>query len=313
MGEEGMTLQKMKVAVMGAGAVGGYLGAFLQKGGLDVTLIARGEHLQAIRENGLHVIGERGEFIVPIKATDDITQVGPVDLILFTVKSYDTREVAEQIIPYLHQDTTVITFQNGVDNEEILAEVLGEQRIMSGVAYISAKVESPGVIRQLGVDKFVIGERDGSDSVRGEFWLQQFQSCGIDSKLSPSIIATKWEKLLWNVTFNPISALTYAKAGEVTSNPNLRAVAERVLDEVVAVGRSQGIHLREKVIQGIIPSGEVVGNHKTSMLQDREKGKRMEVESICGYLVRKGRELGVATPTIATLYDALSFVNEGTK
>jgi 2-dehydropantoate 2-reductase len=303
-------IKKMKIAVMGAGAVGGYLGAYLQKGGQDVTLIARGEHLHSIQENGLRIKGENGEFVVPIKATDDVTQVGPFDLILFTVKSNDTRNAAERITPWLHKDTAVMTFQNGVDNEEVLAEVLGAHRVISGVAYISSKVEAPGLIRQMGIDKFVFGERNGSKSDRGDFWLRQFQSCGIDADLSTSITVTKWEKLLWNVTFNPITALTFAPIKEVTANKHLRTLAERVLNEAVTVGRKMEIPLRDKAIAGILPSGEVFGNHKTSMLQDREKGKRMEVDSICGYLVRKGKELGIETPAICTLYDALSFINE---
>ncbi|MDE5415944.1 ketopantoate reductase family protein [Alkalihalobacterium chitinilyticum] len=300
----------MKICVVGAGAVGGYYGAALKNAGLDVTFIARGAHLEKMNEKGLEIRSPQETYTVYGAFTNDIKAVEKADLILFTVKSTETRTLAEEIAPYLKKDASVLTLQNGVDNEEVLAEVLGENRIVAGVTYVSTKVVEPGVIQRFHeIQTIVMGALSETNSSAAT-WRDLLHQANVDVEIADSIVEKKWAKLLWNATFNPLSAAALASVGDILDEKHLRTTAETILEEALSVGRALGITFEQEWVDQIFPLSEVARAHKTSMLQDRESGKKMEVESLCGYFVRKGSDLGVPTPTIRTLYAILSSINE---
>jgi 2-dehydropantoate 2-reductase len=294
------------IGIVGAGAVGGYYGAVLKRAGFDVFFLARGKHLNVMENQGLHIESDHGAFQIEGTFTKNIEDLAQADFLLFTVKSTETKETALNLRSFLKAGSTVLTLQNGVDNEEILSDLLGRERVLSGAAYISSKVEAPGIIRQEGANSLLIGALADSSQQKAEVLADLFQTAGINCKLTNHILERKWDKLLWNVTFNPLSAAAMASVGEILDDQNLRSVAQRALLEAVEVGRASGVELRQKVIDRVFPTAEYVKNHKTSMLQDREQGKRMEVESLCGFLVRQGELLGIKTSVLSTLYAVLS-------
>lgn len=296
----------MEVAIVGSGAVGGFLGAKLKRAGFDVTFIARGLHLEKMKERGLRIQSDSETFCIDGTFTEDLKEINRADFIFFTVKSTDTRETAIMLRPFMKAGSHVLTLQNGVDNEEILSEVLGEEKILSGAAYITSKIEEPGVIRQEGPFSLLVGSLHESAQKAVMSLSDLCQSAGIHCKTTHSILTRKWDKLLWNVTFNPLSAVTGASVGEILDDKQLRITAEKALLEAVMIGKACGIEIREKVIDRIFPSAELVRHHKTSMLQDRERGKRMEIDSLCGFFISKSQRLGVDTPVLSTLYAILS-------
>jgi 2-dehydropantoate 2-reductase len=302
----------MKIGIVGAGAVGGYYGAMLQQAGHEVVFLARGEHLQQMRENGLTVHSKHGTVNIQATFTSEMQALATADLLLFTVKSTETAKTAEQLAPILSAQTIILTLQNGVDNEEVLEHYFGRHRVISGVSYISSQVESPGVIKQAGPEGMLIGALDAQKEQQTVVLMlvKLFTGAGITCKTTEKIIVRKWEKLLWNVTFNPVSAAAMVTVGEILDSPLLLATAQQVLKEAVEIGTRMGIALREEVINDIIPGSAQVRWHKTSMLQDREKGRPMEVESLCGYLVRHGQSHQVQTPVLHTLYAILSTANQ---
>jgi 2-dehydropantoate 2-reductase len=306
---------KLKIGVIGSGAVGGFYGAMLRKAGYEVIFLARGPHLQAMREHGLLVHADFASFLVDGTFTDQMRNVSQADLLLFTVKSTDTRETAMALSPFLKPNAIVLTLQNGVDNEEVLAEILGNERLLSGAAYISCHLEEPGVIRQQGPSTVIMGALAKSAQDQAAAVQEMFQVAGIDCRLTESILERKWNKLLWNVTFNPLSAAARATVGEILDCEDLRATAERVLKEAVQIGTACGVEISQHVIDHIFPGAEQVRNHKTSMLQDRERGKKMEMESLCGFFVRKAASLGIDAPVLQTLYAVLKTIEakEGCK
>jgi 2-dehydropantoate 2-reductase len=298
----------LKIGVIGSGAVGGFYGAMLRKAGHEVIFLARGAHLQSMKEHGLLIHADFASFRVDGTFTDNLSNVSQADLLLFTVKSTDTRETAMALYPLLKADSMVLTLQNGVDNEEVLAEIFGKERLLSGAAYISCRVEEPGVIRQQGPYAIIMGALAKSAQDQAAAVQEMFQGAGIECRLTDSILERKWDKLLWNVTFNPLSAATRATVGEILDCDNLRATAERVLKEAVQIGTACGVEMSQHVIDRIFPAAEQVRNHQTSMLQDRERGKRMEIESLCGFFVRKAASLGIDVPVLQTLYSLLKTI-----
>lgn len=300
----------MKIAVLGTGAIGGYYGGKLAKAGNDVSFVARGINAEALKRQGLRVESYEGDFHLPsVRVVDQLDKLGSVDLILFTIKSTGTIKVAEQLKQSIDGRYSILCMQNGVDNEEILAEAVGPDRVLSGSAYISASLASPGVVRHDAMGTLSIGEWYGDRTDRVQQINDLFQQAGINCRISPDIRQTKWEKLCWNITFNPITALTFAKVGHVLDNPGLRSVAEAVMNEYVQVAQGKGIEIREKVKANTFSNSESIREHDTSMLQDRKSRKPMELESICGSVIRWGEELGVDTPVLKTLYQSLKFID----
>jgi 2-dehydropantoate 2-reductase len=299
----------MKVVVVGTGAVGGFFGGHLHRGGEDVTFIARGQHLLVMNEKGLKLTTELGEWVIQANFTDQYEKISSADLVLLTVKATETKSTIEKIKPYLDKGSSyILTLQNGVDNEELLIESLGIERVLTGSAYISSQVKEPGHVVQKGNHAVIIGGlHESQEDFVGEI-ATAFKSSGVNCIVTNQIMQKKWEKLLWNVTFNPLSSVTEATVGEILDHEKLSNIANHVLDEAVEVATKAGISIQEDMKNKIFADAHLVRSHKTSMLQDRLKGKPMEIESLCGFFIKKGEELNVDVPVIRTIYSLLTFI-----
>src|SRR5574337_329290 len=296
----------MKVAVVGVGAVGGYFGGLLAKGGADVTFIARGERLEALRAKGLTVKSGKGDFSIRVLATDDPTEVGLVDLVLFCVKSYDTESAIRQALPMVGQQTVILSLQNGIDNEEKIATLAGKEKVLAGVAYIGASVPEPGVVCHQESGRIVFGEVDGGVSERVLRLKAFFDRCGLPAEASPDMRKILWTKLAWNAPFNAINTLVGGPVKAIIENPQTFELARRVTEEVVAVANASGVPLAfEQVWERNIRFSQDY-NVKTSMLQDLEAGKPLEYEALNGVIVKKAAELGLPVPCNFALCALLS-------
>ncbi len=296
----------MKVAVMGAGAVGGYFGGLLAKGGADVTFIARGKRLEALRARGLTVKSVKGDFSLLVRATDDPKEVGPVDIILFCVKSYDTGQAMRQALPMVGRETVVLSLQNGIDNEDKIADVVGKDKVLAGVAYIGSSVPEPGVILHEAEGKIAFGELKGGVSDRVFTLKQFFDRCGLPAEGSADIRRALWSKLAWNAPFNAINALVGGLVRAIVENPHTLELARRVTEEVVAVANASGITLALEEVWERNLRFSRRSDIKTSMLQDLEAGRPLEHEALNGIIVKEGADLGIPTPYNFALYALLS-------
>ncbi|HEY4017592.1 MAG TPA: 2-dehydropantoate 2-reductase [Pseudonocardiaceae bacterium] len=299
----------MRIAVMGTGGVGGYFGARLVQGGHDVAFIARGRQLAALRANGLSVRSPLGDVHLPeVLATDDPATLGPVDLVLFGVKLWDTEQAAEQIKPLLGPDTAVVSFQNGVVKDDILRGVLGSEHVIGGICYIAATIAEPGVIEHSGsLQKLVFGEYDGHVSDRVEEFRKACVDGGIDVEVSPNIERTIWQKFVFLVALSGATSLARTPIGPIRSQPKARAWLRDVLDEVVQVARAQGVDLPEDYADDRLAFVDTVPATMTSsMHHDLERGNRLEVAWLSGDVVDRGKALGVPTPANRTIADVLA-------
>ncbi|MFH1774384.1 MAG: 2-dehydropantoate 2-reductase [Methanobacteriota archaeon] len=300
----------MKVAVMGAGAVGGYFGGVLAKSGADITLIARGKHLEAMRKDGLLIKSYRGDFRADVKATSDPKEAGPVELVIFTVKTYDTEEAIRLCAPMIRENTCILSLQNGVDNDEKIAREAGREKVICGVAYIGVGIEEPGVICHSAAGKIAIGELNGKITHRIKKIAEMFSAAGVPCEISRDIIKLKWEKLVWNAAFNALTTITRASVAEVLSDKKLMETAVAAMHEVIEVAQKKGIDIDDAAIQDALALSKNIGDFKTSMLQDFESGRKTEVEALNGIVVRKGREVNVKTPVNQCLYALVSFMEK---
>lgn len=297
---------------MGAGAVGGYFGALLTRGGLDVTLIARGRHLDAIKAHGLQIKSFRDDFTVPARAVGDPKEVGPVDLILICVKSYDTESAARQCLPIIQKGTTLLSLQNGVDNEEKIAAIVGEEKVLGGVAYIGAGVSEPGVIVHTAEGRIAFGEMQGGISARVNRLEQTFREAGLPAAVSSNIQAVLWGKLCWNATFNALNALVGGEVRPLVERPEARELARNVMEEVRGVAAAHGIYLPEDLVDKLLHwTATVAAGMKTSTRQDLEAGRPLEAEALNGVVVRKGKTAGISTPYNFALYALLKVLTPG--
>ncbi len=298
----------MRIAVVGAGGVGGAFGAALAKAGADVTFIARGAHLAAMKSKGLRIEGGRGEtHLVPTQATDDPASVGPVDFVLFCVKLWDVESAGEHIKPLVGPNTAVIPLQNGIDAPERLVPILGAQAVMGGVAQISASIVEPGVIRQVGsFMRMLFGELDGRTSQRGESLLAMCQKAGFDSVLSDQIVTELWMKFILLATNASVVAVARQPIGKLRDDPDMRQQFVAAYKEVVDVGRARGVKLPADAVDKMLAfNAGAPPTMKPSMALDLERGNRIELPWLGGKVVELGRQLGVPTPTHAFMYAAL--------
>jgi 2-dehydropantoate 2-reductase len=306
----------MRIAVIGAGGVGGAFGAALAKAGADVTFVARGAHLQAMRDKGLRVEGGRGETVIaPAQATDDPATIGPVDFVLFCVKLWDVESAGAAIKPLIGPTTAVIPLQNGIDSAERLIPILGPAAVMGGVAQISATIAEPGVIRQVGTFmRLVFGELEGGLSARGDAFLALCQKAGFDATHSDQIMTELWMKFVLLATNAAITAATRTPIGILRDDPDIAPLFQRASAEVAAVGRARGIILPDDIVERV--SGFTRTAPPTmmaSMAHDLIRGNRIELPWLSGKVVSLGRELGVPTPVHEILYAVLKpFTNGGT-
>ncbi|RKQ35759.1 ketopantoate reductase family protein [Oceanobacillus halophilus] len=301
----------MRIGIVGAGAVGSFFGALLEKGGHQVTFLARGKHLEMMQKKGLRIKKENDSFTVQSTFTDNPKQLENAELILFCVKSNDTEVMAKKLFPILNSNAFIMTMQNGVNNEETLRKIFGVGRTFSCATYIQSSIIEPGVVKQQGRVALVIGELDNCASVQCSQIVTSFQRAGIDTKHTSNILEKKWRKFLFNITFNPLSAITTASIGDILDDKDLRKTAESVCKEAMEVASKIGISIdMNQTIETIFNNGERARGHRTSMLQDRLSGKQMEVESMCGYTMRKAENLNISVPTIQSFYSILTYLNK---
>ncbi len=305
----------MKIAVIGAGGVGGYFGARLALSGEDVTFVARGAHLDALRTDGLRVLSSLGDMhLMPTRATSDAGTIGPVDLVMVAVKLWSTADAIEAARPLMHGDSTIVSFQNGVHAEGDLIAAFGRDRVIGGVAYIAALIEAPGVVRHNGnMAMLQFGELDDSASARVDSLLAACKRAGVDARIPPDINQALWEKFVFLASMSSMTALTRMPIGPIRDDPDTRALFRQLAAEVVAVGRAQGIALDNGTIDAMmtradsLPAGMVA-----SMLSDLQRGNRLELPWLSGNIVKLGAHHGVATPAHAFVCAALKLHVEGT-
>jgi 2-dehydropantoate 2-reductase len=296
----------VRVAVFGAGAVGSYLGSRLAAARADVSLIARGAHLDALRERGLTLITPDGVTTTAVRATDDPAAIGPVDLVLFCVKSYDTETAAQRLAPLIGPETAVLSIQNGIDNEAKIAAVIGPQHVLGAAVYVIAAVESPGVVRT-GPARLLLGELEpGRPTARVERIVELARAGGIDATAVPDARVAKWEKFTVLVAFSAMSAATQLAIGDIRQAPAAVEMLGAIMREAWTVGRALGVPLANDLVdrhlQLVLRQTDTAG---ASLRHDLMTGRRMELEALQGTLRRLGRESGVATPWTDAAYAVL--------
>jgi 2-dehydropantoate 2-reductase len=304
----------MKILVMGAGAVGAYFGARLRAIGEDVVLCARGEHLRAIREQGLDIASIRGDLKVEISATDNPRDFAPYDLILFCVKAYDTDAAARAIEGCLKPGGAILTLQNGVENEAKLAAIFGRDAVMGGNARVGVEIVAPGKIVHLSTGQIDFGELDGSESARAKNIAAIFQRAGILGQFSADIMTLRWDKLVWNGAMNMVATLTRRRVGEILDDPESMKLLRILMKEIVDVARAEGAQISYDRIDAYIEhSQKNLRELKTSTQQDLEHGKALEYEALSGAVVRAARRHGISVPANETVYALMRLLDGAPK
>ena len=303
-------MKKLKIGIAGPGAVGGYYGALLTRAGMDVKFLGRGRHLDVMKEKGLSVKSYKGDFHISPFASDDPAEIGSCDLILFCVKSFDSANMARFIQPMVGPSTVILSLQNGVENEEILGNIYGADKVLAGVAFIGSRIEKPGVIVHTASGNITFGEPDGGSSDRTKELEEIFNSAGIKARLSDDIRKVMWQKMVWNCGFNAITALTRCSASEVLLVQETREIVRKTMEEVIAVAAALGVKFDASLPEKTIAHTEKQGEIRTSMLVDMEKGQKMEIDGLNGIVCHKGGEKGVPTPTNDVLYGMIKSINK---
>jgi len=300
---------------MGAGGVGGYFGGLLAKAGEDVWLVARGQHLRAMREHGLKVRSLAGDFTIPVKATDEPKEIDDIELVLFCVKTYDTEEALAKLAPAVSDDTVILPLQNGVESADRIGKALGYDRVLGGLAYIESFIAAPGVIEQRSqIRKIEFGELDGSKSERAKKVFEVFTRARIDCQLRTDIKKAIWEKLVWIAAGGGMTAVTRSTLGEVLGFPPTREMFVSVMREVEAVSLAMGIRMDSDIVERTLKFAQGLDPcMKTSMLRDVECGNRLEIDAINGAVVRLGAKHSVLTPVNTFIYNVLKLEDEKNK
>jgi 2-dehydropantoate 2-reductase len=304
----------LRILIMGSGGVGGVFGARLAKGGADVTFVARGAHLDALRKNGLRIEGGADPIALPkVKATDDPGSVGPVEIILFAVKLGDTESAARTLLPCIGPDTGLISFQNGVQKDDMLRPIVGDKALLGGVSYVSAAIKEPGIIAQTGaIQGLVFGEFDGRPSKRAEDFLADCLAGGIDAKISPDINRVIWEKFVFLAAVAGTTTSMRAPVGAIRENPMTRQFLRGLMQEIVDVGRARGVTFAPDFVEkrmafaDTLPAGMIA-----SMYHDLQSGKPLELPWLNGGVVDLGADVNVPTPLNRAVRDILMLHAEG--
>ena len=298
----------MRIAVIGTGGIGGPYGASLAKAGADVTFVARGAHLAAMRENGLRIEGDRGEtHIRPAQATDDIASIGTVDVVLFCVKLWDVENVGAELRAIVGPGTAVVPLQNGIDAADRLVSILGPDAVMGGTAFVTGSITAPGVIRQVGTyQRMTFGELDGRLSERGQRLRDLCETAGFEGVFSADIRVPIWEKFILLVPLSGLHALTRVPLGRWRDDSEILALYEAALRETVAVGLAEGVRLPDDSIEkGVAMMRSMPAHHTTSMGNDLLRGNRLELPWFAGKVVELGRRHDIPTPVNNFIFTAL--------
>ena len=297
----------MRIAVMGPGSIGGYFGGTLALHGHEVTLIARGNNLSAIKENGLQVITDSGSNIISCDVEEDTSKVGVVDLILLTVKTYHNAIAVPMLEPLVGDNTVVICLQNGIDSYKLAANVLGNSKVMPGAAYIEAQLVEPGVIRQNGdVVRIEFGEDDGNLTERGVLIAEMFNESGVQARFSDDIHKTLWTKFLFIATMAGVTSLARASMADLMVKPEWERIIRGCMEEIESVGKASNINLSTTVVDDTL--NYIMENLKdmhASMYSDLLEKRPMELESLTGAVIRAGSNIGCRTPINDLIYAML--------
>ena len=320
----------MRICVVGAGAIGGFMAVKLAAAGAEVSVVIRGANLAAVRANGMTLIGEDGsETVQRVRASDRLADLGAQNVIILGMKAHQVAAVADAVAAALGPDTTVITTQNGipwwyfykhggpyegrqlesVDPGSVISAHIPAQRVIGCIVYPACEIAAPGVIRQIEGNRFPLGEPDGADTPRVRALAEMFRKAGFKTPVLNDIRSEIWLKLWGNLSFNPISALTHATLVQICRHPPTRALAAAMMSEAQAIGEKLGVRFKislEKRIAG----AEAVGEHKTSMLQDVETGRAIELQALVGSVLELGRITEIPTPTIENVYALASLLAE---
>jgi 2-dehydropantoate 2-reductase len=305
----------MKFAVAGAGAIGAYVGAKMARAGADVTLVARGPHCRAMQERGVRVVSGEEEFAARPRVVDSLAAVGPVDVVFLAVKAHSLPALAPQLPALFGPDTAVVSMQNGipwwyfegaerlekVDPGGVVAAAIEPRRVVGSIVYLSTGILEPGVVRHIESNRITIGEPDGSRSGRCRAISEALVAAGLRAPITTHIRQEIWVKLMGNVAFNPISALTGATLAAMARDPEVKQLVRAIMVETECVARRVGIEMPITIDQRIA-GAEKVGEHKTSMLQDLEAGRPLELEAIVGAVLELGERLDVPMPHTRAVY-----------
>jgi 2-dehydropantoate 2-reductase len=311
----------VKFLIAGAGAIGAYLGACMHRAGEDVTLFARGPHLRAMRANGVHVLSSEGDFETHPKVVERLDDAGPADVIFLGVKAHSLTQLAPQIKPLLRENTIVVSMENGipwwyfqlgagefsdfrlerVDPGGVIGQSIGPGHVVGSIVYLATEIVEPGVIRHTQGNRISLGEPDGTRSERIRLLADALIKAGFKCSVTARLRNEIWVKILGNAAFNPISALTRATIVEMVRDPEVLKLIRDIMTEVEAVANKLGVELPIS-IEKRIAGAEKVGEHKTSMLQDLEAGRPMELEAVVGAVLEIGERLGVSMPNIQAVY-----------
>jgi 2-dehydropantoate 2-reductase len=312
----------MRFLIAGAGAIGGYIGAKMLQAGQDVTLFARGPHLAAMQRHGLRVVGPEGDFTVQPRVIGDLADAGPMDVIFLGVKAHGLTHLAPQLTPLIAETTTVVGTQNGVpwwyfpdrplervDPGGVIAASIPLKNVVASIVYFSTDIVEPGVIRHTEGNRISLGEPDGTRSERARAIAEILIKSGLRAPITARIKHEIWVKILGNVAFNPLSALTRATLAQMVRDPEVCALVRNIMTEAEAVAAKLGMELPVTIDQRIA-GAEKVGEHKTSMLQDLEAGRPMELEAVVGAVVELGERLGVPMPHTRSVYAATRLLDQ---
>ncbi len=319
----------MRIVVAGAGAIGGYIGACLARAGLDVTLFARGPHLKAMQERGLRVVGSEETFEVRPAVTGDLSSLGVADVVFLGVKAHSLTDLAPRLHGVVGPETAVVSTQNGlpwwyfqrhggrfegwplerVDPGGLIGKTIDPRRVVGSLAYFATTIAEPGVVRHIEGHRISLGELDGSRSDRCRQIAEALGAGGLRAPVTTRIRHEIWVKLLGNIAFNPISVLTGATIIEMVRHPDVSALAREIMREAEAVANALGIELPISIDQRMA-GAEKVGAHKTSMLQDLEAGRPMEIEAVVGAVLEVAERLGVQTPATRAVYACTKLLDQ---
>jgi 2-dehydropantoate 2-reductase len=288
----------MRIAIVGSGGVGGYFGGRLAAAGADVTFLARGAHLEAMRARGLRIDSPKGDLHLPrVKAESDPAAVGLADVVFFAVKLYDTEGALAMLPPLVGRGTLVVGFQNGVETIDTLTRAVGATHTAGGVSYVSAVIAEPGVIRHTAMDHLIFGEADGSRSPRLEALLDACRPAGFQATLSPDIAVDIWSKFVRISVFSGMTAVTRSPIGVIRDDPELFTMLKTAVEEAQAVAHAKGVKVAGSIDEDVAAAYKALPPQaKASMLEDLERGRRIELPWLSGAVARIGREAGVPTP-----------------
>jgi 2-dehydropantoate 2-reductase len=299
----------MKIAIMGSGGVGGYYGARLAASGNEVHFVARGEHARAMRDRGLRIESGAGNLeLSPVRVAEDPREIGSADLVVIAVKLWDTEAAARAIVPLVGPSTAVVSLQNGVEKDDLIASIVGRERLVGGVTWIIARITEPGVIAHVGtMHRVAIGELDGSESERVARIVDAFSGAGVNAAASLEIRRVTWEKFAFLASSAAVTSVTRLTMGAVRSHPATRALLRDAIAETAAVARAEGVALADgfvdeqmRFVDTLPPTG------RASMANDLLHGGRLELDWLSGAVVRRGEAAGVPTPVHRILYAALA-------